>query len=362
MNTITRKFSDNLRIIWAITAKDIVDAVKNKAILTTILSVLFLMVFYKVMPSLNDGASPPRLAVYDVGGSSLMTRLESSTQFHLQEISSRQKLEYYLGLKSSKMLGLVLPPDFDRAVETDELLELDGYVDHWVDDVVIGEVQSFFEGQLTELTGKPVRINMHNDTVFTHVEGWHPFTASLMFTVVLAALGFMVVPGLMLEEKKAKTLEALLVSPAGVWQVVIGKAMAGLFYCLLGAGVVLAFNAAMVVHWGVIVLAVICGALFTIALGLLLGMIFKVRQQLSLWGFILFQPLVIPVGLPPELLPDNVEAILSAIPTFALAKVFRVAFTASAPLAEFGPQLAYTAGCAVLILAAVAWRVRRSDQ
>jgi len=138
--------------------------------------------------------------------------------------------------------------------------------------------------------------------------------------------------------------------------------MAGLFYCLLGAGVVLAFNAVMVVHWGVIVLAVICGALFTIALGLLLGMIFKVRQQLSLWGFILFQPLVIPVGLPPELLPDNVEAILSAIPTFALAKVFRIAFTASAPLAEFGPQLAYTAGCAVLILAAVAWRVRRLDR
>ena len=364
MNTITRKFSDNLRIIWAITAKDIVDAVKNKAILSTILSALFLMVLYKVMPSLSDAGSPPRLALYDAGSSSLVAQLEKDSQIDLREMPSHKKIEEYLGYENTVVLGLVLPADFDQALATNEQIELDGYVDHWVSDAATGEIQSFFEGQLTKLTGTAVRINVESDTVLTQLNSGHAFFLSLGMIVLLSMFGLSITANLMIEEKQTKTLNALLISPASSSQVVIAKALTGLFYCLVAAAVVLAFNVTLVVHWGVVILGVICGSMFTVALGLLLGSIFEVKQQLTLWGFILFQPLLLPVvfSMMDDLVPQSVITVMRWIPTVALGKVFRVSLLGRAPLALFGLELAFVAGCAALVLGAVTWVVRRSDR
>ena len=361
MNTTRSKFSDNLRIIWAIAAKDIVDALKNKAILSTILSALFLMVFYKVVPALSNGADPPELAVYDAGNSSLMAQLESSDQFHMQEMASQQEMEHHLGLQSSQVLGLTLPPDFDLIAETGVQLELDGYMDHWVSDDQVSEMRSFFEEQLADLVGKPVRIVVESDTIYTRLEGWHPYMASLALTMILVAFGLAITPHLMLEEKRTKTLDALLVSPATAGQVILGKATAGLFYCLVGAGVVLVFNAALIIHWQVAIVAAICGSLFALASGLLLGSLIEVRQQINTWMIILIQPLLIPAVLPSGLLPDKIEKVLSMIPTVTLARTARLACVDSVSLAQFGLPLAYVLGCAALVLASVAWRVRRSD-
>jgi len=42
----------------------------------------------------------------------------------------------------------------------------------------------------------------------------------------------------MVEEKEKHTMEALLVSPASYSQIVLGKTIAGIFYCLTAAAVV----------------------------------------------------------------------------------------------------------------------------
>ena len=167
----------------------------------------------------------------------------------------------------------------------------------------------------------------------------------------------------MLEERETKTLEALLISPASSSLVVISKALTGLFYCLTAAALVLAFNASLVVHWGVIVLATLCGSLFTISIGLLLGSVFERQQQLSVVIFILVQPLLLPVGLSLlfDLLPETVITILNWIPTVALARVFRLSLLDSTSISQYGPDLAFVAGSGVLILAIVAWVVRRSE-
>lgn len=361
-DNLRERVREHVRVIWAIAAKDIVDAVKTRAILPAILLMSFLMVLIKVMPSLSAEAHPPRLAIYDAGSSDLLARLELDPKIDLHQAPSQQELDYYLGLLDAVVLGLVLPPDFDRAVETSEQLELDGYVDHWVSESVIAETRSFFEEKLSELTSKPVHINVQSDTVYTHAEGLHPYTVSTVMTILLTILGLTCAPQLMIEEKQSKTLDALLVSPATSSQIVIGKAIMATVYSLAGAAVVLAFNTALIVHWGVAVLAVIVGASFAIASGLLIGSVVTVKQQLRMWMVILVQPLVIPTALPPELLPDNVETILSAIPTVALARVFRLAFLESAPFPQFGPLLAYVAGCTALVLATVVWIVRQSDR
>jgi hypothetical protein len=106
------------------------------------------------------------------------------------------------------------------------------------------------------------------------------------------------------------------------------------------------------------------GSLFTVALGLLMGSLFEVKQQLTLWGFVLIAVLLMPIFLSimSAILPDAVGAVISWVPTVALSTVFRVSFSGGAPLAKIGPQLALVVGWTAPILAATVWIVRRSDR
>jgi uncharacterized membrane protein len=122
----------------------------------------------------------------------------------------------------------------------------------------------------------------------------------------------------------------------------------------------------MVVHWDIAILAAISGSLFTVALGLLLGVILNVRQQLIIWSAVLMFPLFVPV-IASEILPDLqvpvlMQQVVSLIPTVAVAEATRWALSGEVPWAEIGPGLAVTVACAISLLAMVAWNVRRSDR
>ena len=356
----------NLRVIWAITAKDILDAIKDAKILVVLFSALAVVVLYKTEPTWLDADLPPRLALYDAGNSSLVAQLEQSTEFDLLLMPSQAEMERYLGDQTKVVQGLVLPPGFDQAAETKEQLELDGYVDHWVSDAAADESRSFFEEQLTELTGKPVQIRLESNTVYTHPYGGQTVMVAFALVFVLTIFGLALTPNLMIDEKEARTMDALLVSPASAGQVVIAKALAGLFYSLVAAALVLVVFSATIAHWDVAILAAISGSLLGVALGLLLGTVISVRQQLVLWSSVLMVPLFFPVILsvilPDIQAPGQVRTLVDLIPTVALAKVIRLAVAAEAPWTEVGPALALVMGCAILLLVVVAWLVRRSDR
>jgi len=365
MSTTTSKFSENLRIIWAIAAKDITDAIKNKITLGVILSVLFMVVFYRYLPALENGDALPNVLVYDAGDSSLVAALDDSGALNLYEYPSQEKMEFYLANGDVPELGLIIPPDFDQTREAGRPLELEGYVLHWVRGSDANELKTLVEQEITVLAGRPVSIDIEDNTVYPRPNSrGYPFLTSVALIYVTTMIGMTLVPNLMIEEKQTKTLDALLVSPAGAGHVVIGKALTGLFYCLIVTGIVFAINQALVTDWGLALLATVCGSVFGVALGLLLGSTFEVRQQLQLWALILILPLLLPVflSLMDDILPAGVITVFHWIPTVALSKVFRASFSSSVPLAQFGPELALVAGCAVLVLVAVAWIVRRSDR
>lgn len=356
----------NLRIVWAIAAKDIVDALKNKNTLTVILVVLFMIAFYRFMPTLESGGQLPNVLIYDAGASSLVTALEGSSRLKLYpRYTSQEQMESDLANWDVPELGLVVPADFDRALASGEPVELAGYVLHWVSDSQANELRTLVETEIADRLGKPVRINLEGNIVYTRKDSTGlalTATVSVIFTLVM--VGISLIPNLMIEEKRTKTLDALLVSPAGSGHVVAGKALTGLFYGLTATAVALACNAALVTHWALTVLAAVCGALFVVSLGLLLGSLTENRQQLTLWAWVLILPLLLPVFLSimDDLLPATAIAVMRWIPTVALGRVLRVSFAARAPLADFGPELALIVGCTALALGAVAWLVRRSDK
>jgi ABC-2 type transport system permease protein len=362
---MTVNIREHLRIIWAIASKDIVDAIKNRTTLSVIISVLFLMVFYQILPKFENGNPPPRLVLVNEGGSSLISQLDSDQSFDLVEATNQSWMEAYIAHRDFVVLGLVLPGSFDGMVDESRPIALEGYSIHWAPDGEADELRTFFEGKLGELVGKEVEINLTGNTVFTRPDSrGMPFLISVMMVLALTIIGITLVPNLMLEEKSSKTIDTLMLSPASSWQLVAGKAVTGVFYCMLALAIAFAFNIALITHWWLAILGGLCGAIFVVSLGLLLGSVIEVRQQLMLWSWVALVPLIMPVflSLLTDILPGGVITALGWIPTVALAKVFRVSFTEHAFVSDFGPELGLVIVASALILAVVVFVIRRMDR
>lgn len=354
----------NLRIVSTIALKDIVDALKNKTTLTAIGTVAFLLVFYRFMPALYSSNELPRIMIYDQGHSRLVGELENSEAIRTYTAESVAQVEDFVSDTDQPRLGLILPAELDQTLDAGESPTLRGLVVHWAGKKEVAELQLFYEEQLTQLAGQPVRIDLEGEGVYPQaIGGGRGFLTSMAVLLALSMMGISTVTHLILEEKQTKTLDALLVSPASIRQVVMGKALAGLFYCLMGAAAVFALNSGLVLHWGLAIVTVVLGALFTVAIGLLLGSIFENKQQLTLWGFLIFNILLIPafLSIMTDILPANVVAFLSWVPTVALSLLIRTSFTGSVSLAPVLRDLGLLLASALVVYAVVVWRLRRTD-
>lgn len=351
MRTTKEKLRSDLRIVWAIGSKDIVDALKNKTILANIITVFLLMLFYKWVPNLDEPGYT-RLVIYDAGRSRLRAALENSPRFELYAANSLQELEEKMSEGDNGALGLVIPAGSET--------ELGAYV-LWDRRASASDLKADFQQKLSALLEQPVKINVlgyvhHSPDAMGSVR-----LVSITLVMVTYFISLLTVPHLMFEEKQNQILDALLVSPASVSQVLAGKALAGAFYCLTTVSVTLAFNWAAVSNWGLMLLALSCGALFSIALGLALGTFLDTLQQMRSWGFVPMALLMIPafLTLVEPILPPAVKNSLPWIPTSALADVLRYACSRGATWVQVWSRLGVVLGSALLILVLVAYQVRR---
>jgi ABC-2 type transport system permease protein len=186
----------------------------------------------------------------------------------------------------------------------------------------------------------------------------------MAIVLALTMLGMLVVVHLMLEEKQAQTLDALMVSPASPLQMLLGKAVTGMVYSLIGALAVYALNAAYITNWGLALLAGLCGSLFTVGLGLWLGTLFESRQQLTLWGFLLMNLLLLPMFLVimEDVLPAIAVQIMRWVPTSTIAWLVRASFPQQAPLGQVVGRLGYLLAWAGAVFALGSWQVRRLER
>jgi len=352
---------DNLYIAWAIASKDIVDALKNKATRTNIILMMGMVVFFYWASTLRPFDKRIDVAVYDEGDSSLTTgtaELADGYTFRFYEAASIHEMERMMGYKQ---LGVVIPADFDQVLASGGEPTLSGYI-LWVHRARAADLEAKYGAKFTELLGQPVRVEMGENFVIPapDVE-----TSSVHITILFATLfvAISLVPALMMEEKRTKTLDALLVSPASAGQVVIGKALAGLFYVVLVGGLFFALNWSYVANWGLALLAFLVCAMFSIGLALAMGSFVRSKQHMFIWMLPVIFILIIPAffSQEPNLAP-GLKAVFSWLPTSALVKVFQFSLSSSAPLDQLLTNLAVALGGTILVFAAVVWKVRRSDK
>ena len=344
--------NNDLRIIWSITFKDLLEALRNKNILAVILPALFVIVLYRFMPAITADDGPPVLHVYDFGNPVVLSILEDSPAFKLYVYESEDKMLYYLSNGEQPELGLVIPEGFDNAIQTEQNLKLQGYMLHFFPIDQVSDLRNYFEDELSYLLGLPVSIQVDHQVQLQPETHGITILASMGFSFVLLMVGMIVIPHLILEEKQNKTLEALLVSPASGTHIVLAKSLTGLIFTLLVYGIGLFLFRSMIVHWWLVFIVGLLGALFAVALGLLLGILVDTRQQLILWAWVGLVPLFLPMMLSfmDDLLPNRIIQILKWVPSSAMMRVIRSSMVGMPTVENYLPQLAILVFISLLVL------------
>lgn len=347
--------------IWTIAAKDIRDAIRNKLVLSIILGALVMLVIPKGLAAM---IAPPEneVLVYDLSGAGVVEKLQASGRFDVVIVKSEDDLiRAVLGTDNS---GLVIPEDFQQDIDSGDLPVVEGYIT-WGRRDKIPTLQSRYKTFLEEALGNPVEVKFDDHLLFPDSGSFSMLGISfLTMLVVLMMVGVNMVPYLIFEEKQTKTLDALLVSPATETQLVIAKAMVGLFYTGVVSAVLFGLNWNSVVHWELAVIFVTVCGLFTVSIGLVVGSFFERQQDVTgLLSAILLifigGPFVVLVDLG---LPRWVETIFNWIPTSQLFHLLQKIFYESYAWSELLPGLLSIAGITILLYAVVAWKLRRSDR
>lgn len=361
----SNSFSDHLRRIETIARKDFFDALKNKTTLTVLLSALFLVVMYRLIPVLTSAAEAPELIIADPGDSVLAERLADSPAFLVFSRPDEQSMLKRSAASEAPNLALVIPVGFDQLLAEGNPPTLQGYSLYWVKPEQADEMRLRAEAELSQLAGQPVQINPELVPIYpapgdNTLANW----AAMALVLALAMVNIQLIPNLMLEEKQTHTLDALLISPATAWDLAAGKALNGLFYSFLIAAIILGSYAAQVLHWDLAILAVLLSALFLTPLGLLVGQRIESRSQLGGWVWLLLIPLIAPVLIiiPAEFFPPVVLQVARLLPTGAVLDLTFLTFYPEISWGRVFLDIAVALAWTTSMVAWLVWSIRRMDR
>ncbi len=356
------KVRSYVRIVGAIAAKDIVDAFKNKVTLGIMIGTAILMLNGMALPLLLGLRDTPVAIVYDPTRSTQIKALVTREEFRWRLADSAEEVQIAVGEAAEVMLGLVIPPDFADGAT----MNVEGYVVHWAKPAEVTEIVAFFEEQLSRATWQEVHIHTRSNTIYPPADaGGQPFMLSMTLTVVILTLGLALVPILLLDEKESHTLDALLVSPARLDQVMVSKVIVGIFYCLVACGVALALNHKYIVHWIAVLLPIVLGALFASSLGLLLSSWLDNAATVNLWMTGVLLVLLIPmlmIMVNSSKISPVVQAALAWTPSVLISSLFRTAMAGTLRDASLLGHVTALLGIIVLIYVMIGLRVRRIDR
>ncbi|MGD8633801.1 MAG: ABC transporter permease [Anaerolineales bacterium] len=363
MSAISQSLSRRLRVITAITAKDLLDALKNKTTLGVILPALFILIFYRFIPQISGHDDLTTLYVYDPSGGGAVMLLEDSLDLDVREVASPADVKVSVANGDVPEVGIVLPEDFDPEAGT--TLNLNAYTIYWLSEVQRAETVQTVQGEVSFLLDRPVNLIVDGNLVYHEVDSdGLGFLASISIVFVLVMIGISFLPNLMLEEHKEDTMQLLQVSPASPSDIIIAKALTGMFYALImSAG-------AWILYWQVFVNPFITagtfliGSLLFVLAGLLLGGVVKNRQQLMLIGWVIILPLLLPpfMEIMDDIMPLGLLRVIRFIPSVSLARMLRSSMNIQPDWAFYVGQMVYLLTFVVILFVLNMISIRRRDR
>ena len=239
----------------------VIFAVVVPLVLTLVISLLVGTLF----------ADQPRLGVVDLGASALPGEFARLDYVHTRTYEETAALVRDVE-RGALDMGLVLPDGMDQALAAGQAVTLDAYV--WGESLIRHRttLSVALVRQVMALAGQEAPVEIAT-TVLGDGEAvsWDErlFPMVVMITILLA--GAMVPAFSLVQEKQARTLGALTVTPVTYGEVLAAKGVVGLLVSTVMGTVILALNRAFGPHPWLMVGLVALGALFAAELGVILG-------------------------------------------------------------------------------------------
>ena len=354
----------NAVIVTAIARKDIVDAIRNRYLLVALMTPLFVAILFRVLlPGLNS-LNLLTIVIHDPGESRLLSQLRAAPQINLIKAGSAEGVA--TEVENSKAIGgLVIPTTFDADVAAGKQPELTVYLNNKKSRIQLGAFRQLMEQRILGLVKPiPARLNWIDVAKEEGAQREVGFNLNqmlfpLLLLITFGMSGALVVPLLLVEEKEKHTLDFLLTSPASLIEIVAGKAITGVVYSLLIAGVLLALNHKLIGNWPLTLLTLFSGLLFVVAIGLLMGSLFQNTMQVNTWASLVLIVLMAP-SFPMPGLSATLETGSRLIPTYYFVEALKLSLAGTVS-AQLGKHLVVVLGCTLLALFAATWGLRRQQ-
>jgi ABC-2 type transport system permease protein len=354
----------NSRVVSAFAQKDIVDAIRNRYLLGALLTPVFVAILLRVLlPGINNLNFT--VVVHDPGNSRLVSELRSVPRMKVITAASAEGVANELE-KSKAVGGLAIPASFDADIAAGKQPELVVYVNNKQNDIEQAMFRQLVERQFLATVKERLPAHLTWIDVNKEAGGETPalnlnqMLLPMLLLLTFAMAGALVVPLLLVEEKEKRTLDFLLTSPASLTEIIAGKALTGVVYSVLFAGILLAVNYKLVANWPLTLLTVLLGVLFVVAVGLFMGALFENTMQVNTWaGLVLF--VLLAPSFPSLRLPALLERAIHLVPTYYFVEALRSALAGTPSAARFWGHLAVVLASTFVAFAAAIWALRRQQ-
>lgn len=308
----------SLNRIFTLFTKDLKDAIRDARVLVALIVPLGIGVFYNY--TFDDTLITEikgTVAIAAAGSTQLPDLIKAAvpSNVHLTFKSQPDQagVEKAVGNEDAD-IGIVVPAGFDQAVATGGQPEL-AVIRSPKPSVPGDYVLATLEPVLRQMAGQefPVAINVTqaaeqpSETIFDKI-GIRTWSLSLSIVMMLALVSALAIPIVLAEEFEKKTIDALVLAMP-YHEVVLAKALLGMFYILVMVVIFINLTTLEIHRWGLFVLAVALTGFTLLGFGLLLAGTFKNANQLNTWSGVFLLPFLAPavvIGQPvPELLRES---------------------------------------------------------
>lgn len=353
----------NLNVVSAITRKDVIDAIRHRYLLTALITPLFVALLFRVLlPGVNDNRFLT-IVVHDAGSSGFVTALRQTPQISVVLADSADATGREVE-RVKAIGGLVVPAAFDADLAANKQPELTVYINN---QKTIFE-QAAFRRLLDQLVRSFAKQPEPARFVWVDVEkaanepslggtSLNQMLLPLLLILTFGMTGAFVVPLLIVEEKEKRTLDFLLSSPASLNEIIAGKALTGVVYTVLIAGLLLGINRHSIQNWPLTSLTILVGLLFVVGAGLVIGSVLKNTMQVNTWAGIVLIVLLAP-SMPSIGLSGWFDKAMRIIPTYYLSEALKLSIAGTIS-SQLWVYLAVLLVCTFIVFFAAAWALHR---
>jgi ABC-2 type transport system permease protein len=360
------KLKENLRIVSAITAKDITDAIKNKIVQGVLIGVAFMVLSSQALALLVGLKDEPTAFFWDQGKSPAIKEIVRSRELNLYPREDLVDLKDSVSRSVEPVIGIVIPVDFDERIAKGKLIYLQAYYPRRIAAESINEVVNYFKSELNARTGTGIVIEIAGNQIYPPAQSsGYPMMVALGIVLGVMTIGLVLTPYLIVDEKENHTLDAILVSPARTGHLLISKSLVGLFYSLIASTLIFILSWRWIVHWDIVLLAVFLGGLSAVSVGLLVGALFDAPTNVNMFVGLLLAFFLVPMYLWTSLatkLSPFLQTLVLALPSVAMYKLVGLSFTETPPTSSIGINLLILLAWIFITLGLIAWRIRRLDR